>query len=350
MHEKVVARVGLLSEALDDARGHREGGDSGRADHRVDFLVLRQEEVENLRRDDAASGVEDEGYEAHADDGERAEVDELIAGHSGGDREAEEYRHDVGHFVLRGLREALGDAADAEHIAEHDEAEQRDGGRRDKAADYRYRYREEEELGLRDGTRRVGHAHLALFLSRKGLDDRRLDERDERHVCVGRYRNRPQQVRREARRNVYRGRAVGGSDDAYRGRLIYIVVEDEVGDPHGEEDTGLRREAEEEDLRVREQRREVAHGSDRDEYQQREYLRRYAEVEEHLQSAVHDAAAFDYLVERRGKRKVDEYRAEAHRQQQVRLKVLLDGHVHQEAAHTYHYQALIGYSLKGRHK
>lgn len=126
VHEKVIAGVGLLSEALDDARGHREGGDSGRADHRVDFLVLRQEEVENLRRDDAASGVEDEGDEAHADDGERAEVDELIARHSGGDREAEEYRHDVGHFVLRGLREALGDAADAEHVAEHDEAEQRD--------------------------------------------------------------------------------------------------------------------------------------------------------------------------------------------------------------------------------
>ena len=38
-----------------------------------------------------------------------------------------------------------------------------------------------------------------------------------------------------------------------------------------------------------------------DEYQQREYLSRYAEVEEHLESAVHDAAAFDYLVERRGK-------------------------------------------------
>ena len=184
----------------------------------------------------------------------------------------------------------------------------------------------------------------------QGLDDRRLDERDERHVCVGRYRNRPQQVRREARRNVYRGRAVGGSDDAYRGGLVDVVVENEVGDPHREEDTGLRRKSEEEDLRVREQRREVAHGSDRDEYQQREYLRRYAEVEEHLQSAVHNAAAFDYLVERRGKRKVDEYRAEAHRQQQVRLKVLLDGHVHKEAAHTYHYQALIGYSLKGRHK
>ena len=119
------------------------------------FAVMTPEEVEDLRRDDAARGVEDEGDEAHADDGERAEVDELVAGHSGGDREAEEYRHDVGHFVLRGLREALGDAADAEHVAEHDEAEQRDGGRRDEAADYRYRYREEEELGLGDGTRRA---------------------------------------------------------------------------------------------------------------------------------------------------------------------------------------------------
>ena len=186
MHKKVVAGVGLLSEALDDARGHREGGDSGCSDHRVDLLVLRQEEVENLRRDDAASGVEDEGYEPHADDGERAEVDELVAGHRGGYREAEEYRHDVGHFVLRGLRKALSDAADAEHVAEHDEAKQRDGGRRDEAADHRYRYREEEELGLGDGTRRVGHAHLALFLGCEGFDDRRLDERDERHVCVGR--------------------------------------------------------------------------------------------------------------------------------------------------------------------
>ena len=299
VHEKVVAGVGLLSEALDDARGHREGGDSGRADHRVDSLVLRQEEVEDFRSNDAARCVEDEGDEAHADDGERAEVDEFLAGHRRGDREAEEYRNDVRHFVLRGLRETLGDAADAKHVAEHDEAEQRDGGRRDEPADNRYDYREDEELGLGNGARRVGHSHFTLFLGRQRLDDRRLDERDERHVCICRDGNRPQQVRREARRDVYRSRAVGGPDDAYRGGFIYIVVEDEVGDPHSEEDAGLRRKAEEEDLRVREQRSEVAHGADRDEYQQREYLSGYAEIEEHLESSVNDPASLDYLVERR---------------------------------------------------
>lgn len=350
VHEKVVAGVGLLSEALDDARGHREGGDSRRSDHRVDPLVFRQEEVEDLRRDDAACGVEDECDEAHAYYGEGAEVDELLTRHRRRYGETEQYRDDVRHLVLSGLRETLCDAANAEHVAEHDETEQRDGGRRDKSADYRYHYREEQEHGLGDWARRIGHTHFALFLGRQRLDDRRLDERDERHVCICRDGNRPQQVRREARRYVYRGRPVGGSDDAYRGGFIYIVVEYEICDSHREEDAGLRREAEEEYLRVRKQRREVAHCADCDEYQQREYLGRYTEIEEHLESAVDDSAPFDYLVERGRKRKVDQYSAESHRQQKVRLKIFLHGHVHQQAAYAYHYQTLVSYRLKSRHK
>lgn len=143
VHQQVVAGIGLLPQTLDGARGHREGRDPRRTDHRVDALILRQEEIQQLRGEHAARGVQHEGYKPHRDYHESIHVDEFFTRHRRGDRKAQEYRHDVGEFVLRGVGEAVGDAADAQQVAEHDKTEQRDGGGGDDAAENGYEYREE---------------------------------------------------------------------------------------------------------------------------------------------------------------------------------------------------------------
>ena len=84
VHEKMVLAVRLLTELLDHARGHREGGNACRADHRVD-LGLR-EEIQKLSKHHACDRIEHERDKTERHDDERAEVDKLLCDHAEGNR------------------------------------------------------------------------------------------------------------------------------------------------------------------------------------------------------------------------------------------------------------------------
>ena len=71
-----------------------------------------------LAEENARHGVEADGEEAQAEDGERLRGQEGVAFHRAADREAQEQRHHVGDLVLRGLRQARNHAALAHEIAE----------------------------------------------------------------------------------------------------------------------------------------------------------------------------------------------------------------------------------------
>ena len=183
MHQQVIGAVRLLPHLLDDARGHWEGRDTGRADHGV-HLVLA-EEVQKLCKHHARDGVKDEGDKTQRHDDERFEIDELVGLHREGDRNAEKQRDEVRKVVLRRLRETFEAAALAQQVAEHQKTHERDGHRRDEARDDRDHDGEADAQRTGDVLGIVGHVHRTLFLGGHELDGERLDDRHERHVRVG---------------------------------------------------------------------------------------------------------------------------------------------------------------------
>ena len=186
----------------------------------------------------------------------------------------------------------------------------------------------------------VGHVHRAIFFRRDELDGERLDDRHERHIRVGRHRDWPDIIGMEHLRDQNGGRAVRRADDADGGRVLEVKAQHDRRD-HRKEDAELRRRAEEEHLRIGEQRAEVDHRADADEQQQRQRLARLdRRFEEPLDDALALAHARDHLVQNAGHRQVDEDRAEAHRQQQRGLIVLFDGKIDEQRAHHIHYALL----------
>jgi hypothetical protein len=155
VHQQVVGAVRLLPHLLDNARGHREGRDTGRTDHRI-HLVLA-EEVQKLCKHHARDGVKDEGDKTQRHDDERFEIDELVGLHREGDRDAEKQRDEVGKVVLRRLREAFEAAALAQQVAEHQKTDERDGHRRDEARDDRDHDGEADAQRAGDVLGIVGH-------------------------------------------------------------------------------------------------------------------------------------------------------------------------------------------------
>ena len=62
VHEQVVAGVVLLTDLLGNTGGHGNGGNTGRADQRVDLAV--GDNAHDLAEDDTACGADTEGHDA----------------------------------------------------------------------------------------------------------------------------------------------------------------------------------------------------------------------------------------------------------------------------------------------
>ena len=327
MHEQVVVGILLAAHLVDDARGHRERGDTGRADHGVDLLP--GEEVEELGKEHAADGIEHEADEAEGEDGHRLEGDERLRLHAERHGDAQQERDEVGQLVLRAVAEGTEHAALADEVAEHEEADQLRGLGRDGAGHDGDDDREEDARALAHACGRVGHADAAFLLRRDEADDGRLHDGHERHVRIRGDHDRALVVRAEVLRHEDGGRAVGRGDGGDGGRVVELKA-DEPGDHEREEHAELRRRAKEHHLRVGEQGAKVDHRADADEQQQREQLRRDAGVVERLDGlAVH-------------KRQVDEDRAKAHGEQERRLHLARDGEIDQHAADGDHHALLPG--------
>ena len=111
VHQQEILVVLLEAQLVDDASAHGEGRDAGCADHGVELLVCREEEVEQLGEKDAAGGVKDEGHEAQRKDEQGVGPDELVCRHLPGHRQAQHDGNKVGQYVLRSLGQSVQHAA-----------------------------------------------------------------------------------------------------------------------------------------------------------------------------------------------------------------------------------------------
>ena len=325
MHQHVRAGEFLLDDLLADARRHRNGGDARSADNRVDFAAGH--DLHDLAKDDAARRAEYEGDEAEEDDLNRGDREERVRVHRTADGDSEEYRRSVEDFVLRGLREALSASALAEQVAEHQHTDKGNGRRKDEAAGDRRDYREEDALGARDGAELL-HLDAAVLLRRKELDDRGLNERDERHVAVSGDRDRGKNGGSQLRAEVDSRRAVSAADDADTGRFLNRKAHEHSADDR-DKNAELRRSAEQERHGVRKQRAEVGQSADAHEYDDRVNL---------VTDTEHDVIKESALVDNAGKRQVNYKAAESYRHKKKRLKVLRDGEIQKNKGNEKHQQ------------
>ena len=235
VHEQEVGGVLLLADDLGDTRGHRNGGNTGGTDQRVDLLL--QEEVHELGKQDAASSTEAEGNDTHRHDLEGLDGEE--GGRRGGsaDGEAEEDGDDVHQLVTGSLLQTVDNAGLLEEVTEHQARDQRSGGRNEQRHEHGDHDGEDDLLALADLTQRAHH-DLALFLSGQNLHDGGLDDRNERHVRVSGNGDGAEQLGSETGGDEDRGRAVSAADDTDGGGLL-IGEAHELGADIGHEDTEL---------------------------------------------------------------------------------------------------------------
>ena len=108
-------------------------------------------------------------------------------------RDAEEYGYDVHQLVLGGLGEAVGNAALAEQVTQHKQADKRRRGRQHEG--YEYGDHDGEYYLLLLAYRpQLLHLYPALFLCRQRLHYRRLYDRNQRHVRISRDGDRTEKI------------------------------------------------------------------------------------------------------------------------------------------------------------
>ena len=122
VHQQEVRRIGALAFLLGDTRGHRNGGDAGRAYQRVDLAA--GELVHQLAEQDAAYSGELKGKQAEDDDLDGLERKEAGVERRCTDGGGQKDRDDVHQSILRRVGKSVGQAALLEEIAEHEAAEQ----------------------------------------------------------------------------------------------------------------------------------------------------------------------------------------------------------------------------------
>ena len=373
VHEQEVGGVLLLADDLGDTRGHRNGGNTGGTDQRVDLLL--QEEVHELGKQDAASSTEAEGNDTHRHDLEGLDGEE--GGRRGGsaDGEAEEDGDDVHQLVTGSLLQTVNNARLLEEVTEHQARDQRSGGRNEQRHEHGDHDGEDDLLALADLTQRAHH-DLTLFLGGQNLHDGGLDDRNERHVRVSGNGDGAEQLGSETGGDEDRGRAVSAADDTDGGGLL-IGEAHELGADIGHEDTELGGSAEQQGLGVRDQGAEVGHRTDAHEDQAGVDAQLNAEVED-VQKTEADRAADspgckhrlsnaglchfcqeflrdgrsseeipmdmsageEDLVEHLRAGEVGAQHTEGDGQQQQRLKALYDGQIQQHEGNADHDEAL----------
>ena len=369
MHQQEVAGILLLADLLGHAGRHRHGGHACGANQRVDLAA--GEDVHQLGQQHAACGAKAEGDDAEDDDVDGLHGQEGGALGGRADRQAQEDGHDVAQLVLGGLVDALHDAADAHQVAQHQHAHQ--GGRvgQQQRHDDRHRDGEDDRLGLGD-LAQLAHADGALLVGGQRLHDGRLDDRHQGHVAVGRHGDGAQQVGRQLGGDEDGRRAVSAADDADGAGLAGGEAQ-QLRAQEGQEDAQLGRSAQQQALRVGDQRGKVGHRAHAHEDQGRVDAQLDALVQVVQQAAVgglHGVAHLtggrvhahhhvgDVLAQGLGRSQrlrlagvegegrmahharsgqVGQQHAEGYGQQQQRLELLHDRQVQQEAGHGDHH-------------
>ena len=292
MHQQEVRGVRLLTDHLRDARCHRDSGHAGGADQGVDLLA--GELAHDVAADQTADRGDAEGNQTEQDDLQRLDLQEVRSDHGRADRGREHDGDDVHQGVLHGVRQTVGAAALAEEVAEHQAANQRRRGRQkqdDKDGD---NDREENLLALGDDTR-LNHLDLAVFLAGQKLHNRRLNQRNQRHIGVGGDCDGAEQLGCELVGQEDCRRTVCAADDA-DGRSLRTGEAEADRAEEGDENAELGSSAQKQALRVSDQRTKVGHCTDAHENQRRIQTSLDADVEDVQQTCVRQDVTVAVIV------------------------------------------------------
>ena len=182
----------------------------------------------------------------------------------------------------------------------------------------------------------------ALALSRKRLHQRRLNDRDKRHVGVCRDGDGSEKGRCEYLCNKNRGRTVRTADDADSGGSLGREAE-RKRTRKCRENAELSGSAEQQRLRIRDKRSKIGHSADTHKDYRRVYSELDSEVYQVEQSAVMQHRAEvdriseeEFGMEQVGTRQICKQHAECYRQQQQGLKLLDNGEIKEHADYHPH--------------
>ena len=309
---------------MDNAGRHRECRDTCSADHRVELVVFLEEEIDELGKEYTADCIEDEADKTKAEDEKCFPLEEAFSLHLESNGNAEEDRDNIGKRTLCGFGKVAQNTAFTEQVAEHQEADKGNGHRGNEACNSGNNDREEDLDDLRNFTLCIGHADLSFCFCGHELDDRRLNNRNKRHIGIGSYHDRAEILRMECIGNEDGCRTVCSGDDADGGCILNGEAK-ENSDAEREIDTELCSTAEKEHFRVGKERTEVDHSADADEEDEREKLVGNAGVIERYDRF--DCAAVG---------QVDEDDTKAHGQEQRGLHLFFDGKIHEDSADEDH--------------
>ena len=161
MHQDYVGRIFLHCDFLYNTGRHRECGDSGAADHRVDLLL--QEQVDDLRKHNTANRIHNECEQTDYHDHDCLQCYEVFRLHTEGNRDSQKQCDQICQIILRGVRHGSKNAALTDQVTEHQETNQRYGSWRNQSDDDGNNDRERNTHLTADILRIVFHMNLTFF-------------------------------------------------------------------------------------------------------------------------------------------------------------------------------------------
>ena len=285
MHQQEIGGIGPLALFLRDPRGHGHGGHACRPDQGIDFPA--GEPVHELAQQQSARGGQLKGQQAEDDDEQRLGGQEPVVdcscAHGGG----QENGDDIHQGVLNGVGEPVGEAGLLEQIAQHQAAQQRRHGGQQQDHKDRYHNGEEDLLLFGNGPE-LFHFRLPFLFGGQQLHQRRLDQRDQRHIGIGGDGDGGQIVRRQLGGQPDGGGAVRPADDPDGGRHLRREAEHADGQQERGENAELGRSPQQQGFRVGQKGTEVRHGADAQKDQGGIQAGFYADIQNIQQAAVVD--------------------------------------------------------------
>ena len=206
VHEQMIVGVVFSSHRMGHSRRHRHGGYARRTDKRIDFAFGKP--AHELSEQNAADGGEAESEQSQTDDEQRVERQKVFSSCGRSYRDAEQKGDYVHESVLRRVGKSFGDAALLKQVAEHEAAEQWSDGGEQKRGDDCHHNGENDFCCLGNVFGRL-HANQLFLFGGEHLHQRRLNQRNQRHVGISRDRNRSEQVGRQLIGYVNSRRSVG---------------------------------------------------------------------------------------------------------------------------------------------
>ena len=258
MHQQEVRRISLLPFTLGNPGSHRNCGNTGRTDQRIDLSAAQL--VHQLADQQSADGAEGESDQAQYNNLDGIQRQEAGADHGRADADAQEQGNDVHQGVLSHIAQALRDTGFLQQVAEHQAADQGSSGGQQQHDENRHDDREQDLFGLAH-LAQLRHLHAAFLFGGQRPHNGRLNHRDQRHVAVSRHGNRPQQFGSQLRRGQDGRGAVRAADNTDGSGLLRVEAQ-QVRAEEGEEHAELCSSAQQQALRVGNQRTEIGHRAD----------------------------------------------------------------------------------------